>query len=186
MADRKRNNETREDLRNEDPITGEPGSHPTGSGVGAAAGGAATGAAAGALVGPAGAAAGAVVGGLAGGLAGKAIAENIDPTVEAAYWEKNYRGRDYVDSDVDYHHYEPAYRYGWESRTRYDHDDFGTAEKDLERDWEKYRGNSILEWGAARPATEDAWNRATTEYGRKRPCRSIPLKFWPTELCELI
>lgn len=165
MADNENRDETREELRNEDPITGEPGSHPVGSGLGAAAGGAAAGAAAGAVAGPVGAAVGAVVGGVAGGLAGKAIAENIDPTVEAAYWEENYATRDYVDEDVEYEHYEPAYRYGWESRTRYDHDDFDAVEKDLERDWDDYRGESSLEWGSARPATKDAWDRANREYG---------------------
>lgn len=152
---------------NKDAITGEPGSHPVGSGLGAAAGGAAAGAAAGAVTGPVGAAVGAVVGGVAGGLAGKAIAEKIDPTVEKAYWEKNYQSRDYVDSDVEYAHYEPAYRYGWESRSRYDSDDFGAAEAELEKNWESNRGDSELEWGAARPATEDAWNRVNHEYGKK-------------------
>jgi len=161
-------NQTPEELRNEDPISGTPGSHPVGTGLGAAAGGAATGAVAGAFGGPIGAAVGAVVGGIAGGLAGKAISENIDPTIEAAYWEKNYRDRDYVDADLDYDHYGPAYRYGWESRTRYDHDDFETVENDLERDWEKNRGTSNLEWGAARPATRDAWNRVNREYGSKK------------------
>lgn len=162
MTDKDRNhNKTREELRNEDPITGTPGSHPVGTGIGTAAGGAITGAAAGAIGGPVGAAIGAVAGGIAGGLAGKAIAENIDPTVETAYWRANYKSRDYVDSDVEYDHYEPAYRYGWEARTRYDHDDFSKVEEDLKNDWDKNRGTSSLEWGAARPATEDAWNRAT-------------------------
>ena len=81
-----------------DSITGEHGSHPVGAGLGAAAGGAATGAIAGALGGPIGAAVGAVVGGVAGGLAGKAMAEEIDPTVEAAYWEKNSNQRIVTDT----------------------------------------------------------------------------------------
>lgn len=54
---------------NLDPITGEPGSHPIGTGVGAA-GGALTGAAIGAVAGPVGAAAGAVVGAIAGATIG--------------------------------------------------------------------------------------------------------------------
>ena len=70
---------------NRDPITGEPGAHPVGTGLGTAAGGAAAGAAAGLAAGPVGAAVGAVVGGVAGGLAGKGIAESINPTVEEAY-----------------------------------------------------------------------------------------------------
>src|SRR4051812_49056202 len=80
---------------NPDPITGEPGSHPVGTGVGAAAVGAAAGAAGGAMAGPVGAVAGAVVGAVAGGLGGKSIAESIDPTAEDAYWRENYSSRPY-------------------------------------------------------------------------------------------
>ena len=160
MAD----SETKEELRNEDPITGEPGAHPVGSGLGAAAGGAVAGAAAGAIGGPVGAAVGAAVGGVAGGLAGKAIAEKIDPTVEAKYWESSYKERPYTDSSLQYSHYDPAYRYGWESRGRSDQSDFATAEKDLERNWSTQRGDSELEWKQARPATKDAWDRANSVY----------------------
>src|SRR5688500_1459820 len=97
MATKTNRNVRSEDLdrdRNEDPITGEPGSHPVGAGLGAAAGGAAAGAVAGAVGGPVGAAIGAVVGGVAGGLGGKAIAEHIDPTAEDAFWRDEYPNRD--------------------------------------------------------------------------------------------
>ena len=65
---------------NRDPLTGEPRSHPIGTGVGAAAGGAAAGAAAGTIAGPVGTGIGAAVGAVAGGLAGKATAEKFNPT----------------------------------------------------------------------------------------------------------
>ena len=152
---------------NPDPITGEHGSHPVGAGLGAAAG-ATAGLAAGSIVGPVGAAIGAVVGGVAGGLGGKAFAEEIDPTVEAAYWQENYRSRDYINSDLGYETYEPAYRYGYESRSRSPIDDFTSAEPELQRDWEKHRGESKLDWQKARPATEDAWNRANEQVIKKR------------------
>src|SRR3954468_14331864 len=77
------------DLENRDPITGEPGAHPIGTGVGAAAGGA-TGAAIGAVGGPAGAAVGLVAGAVVGGLAGKAGGESVNPTVEDAYWRETH------------------------------------------------------------------------------------------------
>ena len=51
--------------KNQDPISGEPGSHPVGTGIGAALGGA--GAAAGIVAGPAGAVVGAMAGAIAGG-----------------------------------------------------------------------------------------------------------------------
>ena len=158
---------TKEELRNEDPITGEPGAHPVGSGLGAAAGGAVAGAAAGAVGGPIGAAVGAAVGGVAGGLAGKAIAEQIDPTVEAAYWKSNYKERSYTDSSLDYSHYDPAYRYGWESRGQYDESDFDAVESDLERNWSTKRGDSQLQWKQARPATKDAWERTNSFYSKE-------------------
>src|SRR4051794_39583484 len=98
---------------NRDPISGEPGAHPVGTGIGAAAAGAAAGAAGGAVGGPVGAVAGAVVGAVAGGLAGKGVAESIDPTVEDAYWRENYASRPYHDASTSYDEYAPAYRYGW-------------------------------------------------------------------------
>src|SRR5438105_822724 len=51
MAEPKREHVTSTDA-NRDPITGEPGAHPVGTGVGTAAGGAAAGAAGGAAAGP--------------------------------------------------------------------------------------------------------------------------------------
>ena len=99
---------------NRDPISGEPGAHPVGTGVGAAAAGAAAGAAGGLIAGPAGAAAGAVIGAVAGGLAGKGVAESIDPTVEDAYWQENYTQRPYYEKNNAYEDYRPAYRFGWE------------------------------------------------------------------------
>ena len=129
--DEKRKDKIIDANRNPDAITGQSGSHPIGTGLGAAAGGAATGAIAGALAGPVGAAVGAVVGGVAGGYAGKAMAEEMDPTVESAYWQAHYLEREYVDSELEYDHYEPAYRYGYESRSRFDHDDFAAVEKEL-------------------------------------------------------
>ena len=68
---------------NHDPITGEPGAHPVGTGVGAA-GGAMAGGAIGALAGPVGAVIGLVAGAVAGGFAGKDIAEWTDPTLDKA------------------------------------------------------------------------------------------------------
>lgn len=145
---------------NEDPITGEHGAHPVGAGLGAAGGGAAAGAAAGAVAGPIGAAVGAVVGGVAGGLAGSAIAEQIDPTVEAAYWETEYENRDYYDADADYEKtYAPAYQHGWESRTRYDDGNFDAHEAEIRRDWEATDYNDDLTWEKAKHATRDAWHR---------------------------
>lgn len=146
---------------NRDPITGEPGAHPVGTGVGAAAGGMAAGAAAGTVVGPVGTVIGAAVGAVAGGLAGKGVAESVDPTVEDAYWRENYVNRPYVKQGDSFDDFGPAYRYGLDSYGRADGRTFDDLEPDLRRDWESNRGSSTLNWDRARLASRDSWQRAS-------------------------
>jgi len=143
---------------NRDPITKTPGAHPVGTGIGAV-GGATAGAAIGAVGGPVGAAVGLVAGAVVGGLAGKGVAEKIDPTVEDGYWKENYSKRPYVERNVAFETYQPAYRTGYEGYTRYSGRKFEEVEPDLRRDYEKSKGNSNLTWDKARSATRDAWNR---------------------------
>lgn len=142
---------------NPDPITGAPGSHPIGTGVGAAAGGAAAGAAVGAAAGPIGAAVGAVAGAVAGGYAGKAVAEQIDPTAEDAYWRDEYPRRDYYSDDTSYERVAPAYQLGWESRAKYRGRTWDEVEPQLREDWQKT--DRELQWERARQASRDAWDR---------------------------
>ena len=147
---------------NRDPITGAPGSHPVGTGVGAAAGGMAAGAAAGTLAaGPIGTAVGAAVGAVAGGLAGKAVAEHFDPTVEDNYWRENYQSQPYYQKGMTYDDYEPAYKLGYESRSRYGSANFDDVDNDLMRDYENRRGKSRLSWDHAKHAARSAWDRVT-------------------------
>jgi hypothetical protein len=143
---------------NPDPITGAPGSHPVGTGVGAGAGGA-TGAAIGAAAGPVGAVVGAAVGAVAGGLAGKGVAEMIDPTVEDAYWRDNYRNEPYVNRDLGYEHYEPAYRTGYMGYGKHAGRSWDEVENDLEHDYEHAKGHSSLAWSDAKHATRAAWHK---------------------------
>jgi hypothetical protein len=143
---------------NPDPITGAPGSHPVGTGIGAAGGGAA-GMAIGAAGGPVGAAIGTVVGAVVGGLTGKVAAEAFDPTAEEAYWRDNYQTRPYVDPDLDYDAYGPAYQHGWESKTRNPNRRYDEAEADLATDWNKTKASARLGWEKAKHATRDAWDR---------------------------
>lgn len=150
--------------RNPDPITGEAGSHPVGTGVGSA-GGAAAGAAIGAAFGPIGMLVGGTIGAVAGGAAGHEAGEAIDPTIEEAYWRESHDTRPYAKKGSDYTHYAPAYRYGWESRTKQrgrKWDD--SLERELGSQWSSYRGDSSLEWNEARHATRDAWDRADRTY----------------------
>jgi outer membrane lipoprotein SlyB len=93
---------------NRDPISGKSGAHPVGTGVGAT-GGAVAGAAIGAVAGPVGAAVGLAAGAVAGGLAGKEVAEKLDSTVENTYWRNNYSKQKYVEGNVAFATYQPAY-----------------------------------------------------------------------------
>ncbi|HLO48878.1 MAG TPA: hypothetical protein VK211_10730 [Kamptonema sp.] len=153
--------ETNEPDANLDPISGEPGAHPVGTGIGAGAAGAAGAAIGGVLGGPVGAVVGAAVGAVAGGLVGKGTAESFNPTEEEAYWQENYSTRPYAEAGVAYDNYEPAYRTGYEGYTRY-----GTAgrsfdeiESDLQNHYETNRGQSNLSWEKAKYAARDAWDK---------------------------
>ena len=144
---------------NRDPITSAPGAHPIGTGLGAAGGGA-TGAAIGAVVGgPVGAVVGAAIGGVAGGLAGKGAGEMVNPTVEDGYWSKNYSKSTYGSDGTPYREYAPAYKYGWESQTRYAGQRFEDVEDKLQPGWENAKGDSKLGWDKAKSAVRDAWHR---------------------------
>ena len=141
---------------NRDPLTGEPGSHPVGTGVGAT-GGAVAGAAAGAVGGPVGMVVGGVVGAVVGGLAGRAAAEAVNPTAEEAYWRDNYSREPYYEKGREWDEYAPAYRLGATGRTQYE--DWDTAEQRLASEWESTRGGSSLSWPQAQPASRAAWDR---------------------------
>lgn len=143
---------------NPDPITGEPGAHPVGTGVGAAAGGA-TGAAIGSAAGPIGTAVGAVIGAVAGGLAGKGVAEMIDPTAEDSYWRESHWSQPYADRTRPYEAYAPAYRTGFtgyrEGRS------FEDQEADLRMEYEG--GPQKTEARAARSGNDPAAEPGTMQ-----------------------
>ncbi|MEP0900303.1 hypothetical protein [Nodosilinea sp. FACHB-13] len=145
---------------NPDPITGEHGARPVGTGVGAASAGA-VGTAVGVIVGgPIGGAVGAVVGSVAGGLLGKGVAETLDPTVEDEYWRHNYATRPYVEADHSYEDYSPAYRVGYEGHSTYSKQgmSYQDAEPQLRQRYEQH-GTHRIGWDKARHASQDAWHR---------------------------
>lgn len=154
---------------NRDPITGEPGAHPVGTGVGAALGGLVAGAATGTVAGPVGTLVGAAIGAVAGGLAGKGVAESIDPTREDAYWRENFAKRPYVQSGASYEDYGPAYSYGVAAYGQHAGHRFDDVEPELARNWNATRGKSSLEWSSARHAASDAWQRLSDSVERATP-----------------
>ena len=107
-----------------------------------------------------------MVGAVGGGLAGKGVAESINPTEEDAYWRENYKSRPYASDVNNYDDVAPAYRYGWESRTKHEGRKYDEVESDLERGWDNAKGNSRLGWDKAKHAARDAWDRVTTGTNR--------------------
>ena len=144
----------------QDNANGNAGKTGVGAVVGGAAGGVAGGAAAGALAGgltgPAGAAIGALVGAVAGAIAGRNA--KADPAVEDTYWRDNFSSRPYA-AGAQYDDYQPAYRYGLDSYSKYPNRSFDDVEPELSRDWGSVRGKSSLEWENAKHASRDAWLR---------------------------
>ncbi|MGB3135380.1 MAG: hypothetical protein WBG38_03080 [Nodosilinea sp.] len=153
---------------NPDPITGESGSHPVGTGLGAAGAGTIGTAVGVAVGGPIGGVVGAVVGSAAGGLLGKGVAETIDPTVEDTYWRENYSSRPYVEADHTYDDYSPAYRTGYEGYSTYSTQgmSYEDAEPHLKQRYEQDESSSRLNWDKARPASRDAWTRLEQDTSR--------------------
>ncbi len=151
---------------NADPITGEPGSHPVGTGVGTV-GGAAAGAAIGTVAGPVGTLVGGVVGAVVGAVAGHAAGEALDPTIEDAYWRENSVNQPYYNAskatypDLEYDRdYHGAYRVGYENRPAYGPDvSFEDVEPELRSKWELTKAESRLSWEEAKQASRDAWHR---------------------------
>lgn len=162
----------RNDVMNSSNTTTEPATKMgTGAVLGGAAGGVAGGAAAGALAGgvtgPVGAAVGAVVGAVAGAVMGRNV--KVDPVAEDNYWRDNYASRPYASAGTSYDQYQPAYRYGMESYSRYPDRSFEDVEPELSRDWGTARGESSLEWENARHASRDAWHRVSNAAERAIP-----------------
>ncbi len=150
---------------NRDPLSGEPGAHPMGTGVGAASAGAVATVVGGVVGGPVGAVVGAVIGSVVGGLAGKDTAEQLNPSFEDNHWRENYISRPYIEENTIYEDYQPAYRTGYEGYDRYAHSGrtYSEIETDLRRDYEANQ-TSDLPWEKARHAVKDAWDRAAASF----------------------
>jgi hypothetical protein len=82
-----------------------------------------------------------------------------DPTLEDAYWRENYRATGLIDPTREYEYYQPAYRFGWESYSRYGRRSFEEIDEALQDEWEKERGPSSPDWSEARGPARDAWDR---------------------------
>jgi hypothetical protein len=102
---------------------------------------------------------GMTVGGAIGGSAAEDIAREIKPSLEEMYWEQNHHTRDYSVGGDDYLSYRPAYRVGIDGYVSHPTKSFEDLEPSLRNNWNIARGDSRLEWAAARQAARDAFNR---------------------------
>jgi hypothetical protein len=155
------NPKAHEPHENRDPISGEPGAHPVGTGIGSAGLGAAGTVAGGLIGGPPGAVIGMVVGSVVGGLAGKGVAEGVNPTAEDDYWRQNYSSRPYAEPNRTYEQYQPGYRTGYEGYARHAESGrtYEEVEPELQTEYERTNSASGLPWSQARHAARDAWSR---------------------------
>jgi hypothetical protein len=87
------------------------------------------------------------------------IAERVNAIVEEAYWRENYRREPYYERGYTFDDYYPGYRTGWEGRVRYEGRTYEQCERDLQRDYQRNRGASQLEWAKNRHAVRAAWER---------------------------
>ena len=87
------------------------------------------------------------------------MAERVDPAVEEAFWRENYLREPYYERGYTFDDYYPAYRTGWEGRMRYAGLTYEQCERDLQRDYQRNRGKSQLEWAKNRHAVRAGWDR---------------------------
>ena len=89
---------------------------------------------------------------------------------EDTFWRGSYSSRPYARTDRGYDYYRPAYQYGFQSATSTHRGrQWNEVENDLERGWDKAKGESKGVWADVKHAVRDAWDRVTghTDRGAK-------------------
>jgi hypothetical protein len=66
-----------------------------------------------------------------------------------------------VSADRGYEYYQPGYRYGVESATRYRGRNWNDIEGDLRSGWDRFEHRGQSTWENMKDAVRDAWNRVT-------------------------
>jgi hypothetical protein len=85
----------------------------------------------------------------------------LDWTTEEAYWRSNYSTRPYIGTNRDFDYWSPAYRYGYESATRYPGRKWDEVEHDLKTGWDRLEHRSKSTWEQIKDAVRDGWDRVT-------------------------
>ena len=100
--------------------------------------------------------------GAAAALAGRRKESKVDPAAEEQYWHEHHMNEPYYDAAYSFEDYLPAFRAGWEGRTRFPDRSFEEVERDLEREYSWNRGGSRLLWQDARRAMRAAWDHVSS------------------------
>jgi hypothetical protein len=94
-------------------------------------------------------------------------------TFDKFWWRDNYAGIEGVQADRGYDYYEPALRYGWESRAAHSGRSWSDVEPELASGWGAARGASSAKWDDVKHATRHAFERAVHLFqGGKDPDRT--------------
>jgi hypothetical protein len=101
-----------------------------------------------------------------------AVAASIERLLEDADWALHHSTRDYVDNDIPYDHYAPAYLYGIASYQSNPERQFDDYEGELASGWTRARSGSPLEWPTAKPAVREAWYRISDLTSRAKSERA--------------
>ena len=83
----------------------------------------------------------------------------LDWANEETYWRDNWKTRPYVTADRGFDYYQPGYRYGVESATRFQGRQWNDAESDLRTGCDRYEYRGQSTWENVKDAVRDAWDR---------------------------
>ena len=81
-------------------------------------------------------------------------------TFNRFWWSENYGGLEGLQADRGYEYYEPAFRYGWQARSRHANRQWNDVEPELAGGWESARGSSDAKWEEVKHATRHAFEKA--------------------------
>ena len=81
---------------------------------------------------------------------------------EDSYWRSNWSTRPYAAADRGYEHYQPAYRYGYETGSQHRGRQWDEVEPELRSGWDRYEGRGTSAWENVKDAVRDAWHRVTS------------------------
>ena len=80
---------------------------------------------------------------------------------DRTWWQENFSTRPYVSVDRRLEDYEPAYRFGFQSLSRYHGRKWNAVEPSLRADWQHFDGRGESTWESVKDAVRDAWDSIT-------------------------